>query len=215
MLVEEVFKPLGVNIQYEELPRRRLIHSGLRGDISIFTLPVLDNPIVNIQVPEGIILGDQALFSYPLNFYALKRRQISLEKPEDVVEYSLGVIKEAKFIDAAISRVVNRELSLVTFQRPRYILKALLAERVDIIMLAEPIFQYELSKLKTNEEISLAYSIGRSGRHLAFSEASLGKEKALQLKAFTNRRLQDLKDKGVLQKIAQDYLNTYDEPSED
>ncbi len=214
-LVNEIFKPLDIKVKYEELPRRRLIHNALKGDISVFTLPVLDNPIVNIQIPEGVVVGQEALFSYPLNFYTLKKRQLRLDSPEDIAEYSLGLIKEAKFIDQAIKNVVDRELSLVTFHHPSQILKALLAGRVDIIMLAEPIFMFEYGKLNPDEEITLSYSIGRSGRYLAFSEARLGRLNAKSLEAFTNKRLQHLKRIGALQTIEKDYLNAHYSSADD
>ncbi len=204
LLVDEIFRPVGIQLVYKELPRRRVIHGALKGEIAMLTLPVVVNPDTPIALPDGLVIGREALFSFNLNIYALKTRQLKFTRLADIQGVKLGVIKDAKFLDQAISNASPSVEQLETFNLPTHLLKALLAERVDIVLMAEPVMKELLQQLKPPQEVEAVFTVGRSGRHLVFSEAELG-NRATTLRDYSDKRLQQLKRSGFVAETLQGF----------
>ena len=163
-LINAVFSTMNTNTEYSPLLYNRALHALKKGQIDVMAINQAKN--IEITLPEDIIVTPNPVGSIPLYAYKKHSRNITINSPDDLSNYRIGVIPSSKkppTID-----------NIIYYSRNEYLFKALVDEEIDI---AIGIIYFDHNwgdKFKAKaEELFIADTLNI---YMAFSTESLGKK---------------------------------------
>ncbi len=206
-IIDGVFQPLDITVRYKQGPRRRVFHELLRGDVALSILPKFKRYREKFEYPEGLILGQEALYFVRFYIYAMKESEIALSDVGDAKLYRIGTVMKAQFLDSGAESVAGSGLDITYFSTPGNLMKSLIAGRVQIIFMSEAAVNLHAEDLGVDVEIfESVLDLGSVGHYLAFSKAYWG-DAAMDIRDQTDSQIEEMKRKGVTQRLLSDQVN--------
>ncbi len=199
-LLKDVFEPVGISIDYKQMPRRRIIHSAQAGGVHLAMFPMFVDSMDDTELPEGLRMGRVPLYTFDVFLYKLTTNPLDINELNDLSGYRLGMHRQPKFIDVLLANKFGDAGHIEYYKKPEYVLKALLAGRVDVAMLSEPLMKGLLSKVSISANVEEAFLLSRTGVYLVFSEEALG-ARALELQAYSDKRLLEMRQHGDIHRL--------------
>lgn len=203
-MVNDIFKSRGVSIEFQLMPRRRLVHQARAGSLHMTMLPMIPSFQSKSNWPEELIMGKEALFSFDIGLYKLSSNNLKITDASELASYRLGVVRQARYIEHALDDFLYSGAHLEFYSKPEHLFKALSSNRVDLVLSSEPLKIGMLKRVPIPEGVEKAWSIGRAGTYLVFSETAFG-DKAAELQQYTDQRIRDLRNQGKLDAVLERY----------
>lgn len=201
-ILNQVFQPRGVEIDFELMPRRRLIHKIQAGEVALAMLPVIPRYWREQAVPEGVLIGKEPFLSFEINLYTLASRKVVVRQKSDLAQYRIGIVRQPKFMEHALDDIIHNGSHLEQYNKPEQLFKALSSGRVDLILSSEPLKNGMLRQLAIHEPLEPVYRVGRAGMYLVFSTIALG-GKVTELKSYSDTQILQMHKQGQIQAITE------------
>lgn len=199
-LLKDVFEPVDISIDYKQMPRRRIIHSAQAGDVHLAMFPMFADSLDQFDMPKGLYMGRVPVYTFDVFLYKLKTSELELNELLDLSAYRLGMHRQPKFIEDFLIKTFEAAGHIEYYKKPEYLLKALSAGRVDVVMLSEPLMKGLLPRVAIGGKLEEAFLVSRAGVYLVFSEEALG-ARALELRDYSDQRLQALRRNGDIHRL--------------
>lgn len=203
-LVNEIFISRGVDIEFQLMPRRRLVHRARAGSLHMTMLPMIPGFQSKSNWPAELIMGQEALFSFEVSLYKLSSNNLKITDVSELASYRLGVVRQAKYVEHALGDFLYNGAQLEFYSKPEHLFKALSSRRVDLVLSSEPLKIGMLRRVPIPEGVERAWFIGRAGTYLVFSETALG-DKTAELQQYTDQRIRDMRNQGKLDALFERY----------
>ncbi len=204
-LISAVLDPLDTELEYQIIPRRRIIHQLLAGDLHMTTLPVALDLVGKMQWPEGLVVSTEPLLTYDVNLYKLSTSDLQITDRSDISGLLLGSTRHPKFMINAMQAYFVVDFEIELFNKSESMLKALLSKRVDIILLSDPELLGLLRSFPESTPIEKVYPLGVVQTHLVVSQAAFGHEEAIKHARFIDERILQMHQQGQIQAVVNQY----------
>jgi ABC-type amino acid transport substrate-binding protein len=203
-LVNGIFKSRGSSVEFQLMPRRRLVHRARAGSLHMTMLPMIPSFQSKSDWPEELVMGEEALFSFDIGLYKLSSNNLKITDVSELASYRLGVVRQAKYIEHALGDFLYSGAHLEFYSKPEHLFMALSSKRVDLVLSSEPLRIGMLRRVPIPEGVERAWFIGRAGTYLVFSETAFG-DRTSELQEYTDQRIRDMRKHGELDAMFKRY----------
>jgi len=185
------------------VPFKRSYAKLLSGLAHFSMMPLPSNPeareTVLSNLPPELLVGEEVVFKMPIVAIALKSRRLQPNSTQEVLQLRLGHERLLPYLMEATDASQYSE-----YENSEMQLKALMSDRIDIAITAEPIFRHVVKRLGLGSQLEVVYTLGHHNTHLIWSAIALGaKHQSLPAKA--EEVLKRMKARGRVAEI----INTY------
>lgn len=182
-LFETTINNMGYQLNHVKLPLMRTLTETQRGNIALILIAKLNfkTDVKSKTIPQGIALAATPYLITAISFYSQKHSNIMMDKADWQASYRFGVVRstfthDTKKLDA------NRESNNYYFYvNSLSAFKALLRQRVDIVVTSELEYLSAQAILTFDDKIKNIVSLGTTSLYPGFSHLYFGEENAKAL----------------------------------
>lgn len=196
-VIKEVSKRSNINIHFESLPNKRSLVNANSGVTDGEAARILE---INKYYPNLLPIPSQV---HSIELVVLSKNQIILSSPSDIVKYNVGVIHGMKI--AVNMAEKNKPISLVKATNFEALVRMLIADRLDIIIMNKSAVLFNQSKFRGNNLYLQEDPLMTRPLYMQLHKKNKAYIPKLQ------KALESMHQDGSYQKIQNNFLKSYQE----